>query len=202
MQARVRTVLGKQVAQLRRDGLVPGVVYGPLMEQTVEVAVDRRDFERFYVRNGHATLFTLEWDGGSSPVYIRNVQQDPVKRLALHVDFYAPNMQATTTALVPLSTHGLDSHHGGVLTEQFTELELTGRPGDIPERIDVDLSGLRDVGDALRIADLALPKGVTAVADPDTVLYILDNTANDRAMSETEDTIVTEVLAQGAAGQE
>ena len=86
MQARVRTVLGKQVAQLRRDGLVPGVVYGPLMEQTVEVAVDRRDFERFYVRNGHATLFTLEWDGGSSPVYIRNVQQDPVKRLALHVD--------------------------------------------------------------------------------------------------------------------
>lgn len=197
MQARVRTVLGKQVAQLRRDGLVPGVVYGPLMQETVEVAVDRRDFERFYVRNGHATLFTLEWDGGSSPVFIRNVQQDPVKRAPLHVDFYAPNMKAVTTALVPLLAQGLDSHHAGVLTEQFTELEVSGRPGDIPAQIEVDLSGLRETGDAIRAADLKLPKGVTVAIDPDTVLFILDNTADDRAMSDEAEAPATEVLAQG-----
>lgn len=181
IQAQVRTIRGKQVAQLRRAGRLPGVVYGPLMKSTVEVTVDTRDFQRFYLAHGHATLVDLHWDGGSSPVFIRDVQVDPVKRTPLHVDFYAPNMRAKVKAAVPVVLQNLNPHHTGVLTEQATEVELEGTPESIPTQVVADISGLVAPGDALRLSDLDLPAGVVATAAPETLIAILDDTSNDRA---------------------
>jgi large subunit ribosomal protein L25 len=181
IQAQTRTILGKQVAQLRRAGRLPGVVYGPLMKETVQVTVDTREFQRFYVAHGHATLIDLRWDGGSSPVFIRDVQVDPVKRTPLHVDFYAPNMRAKTTAAVPVVLQNPDPHHTGVLTQQLTEVQVEATPDDLPAQIVADISRLSAPGDALRVGDLELPAGVVATADPDTLIAILDDTSDDRA---------------------
>ena len=78
LSAEVRTVLGKKVGQLRRNGLIPGVVYGPVVEETVQVSVDEREFARFFKAHGHSTLFTLTWDGGQQPVFIREGGSIPV----------------------------------------------------------------------------------------------------------------------------
>jgi large subunit ribosomal protein L25 len=170
LTAERRTVLGKQVKRLRREGRVPGIVYGPVVTENTPVTVDRREFERFYHANGHATLFTLRWDGGEQTVFIREVQEDPIKRQALHVDFFAPNLLKSLRTMVPVALHNPNPEAQGVLTQLRTEVEVEGLPRDIPHQIDVDLSGLVNVGDAVRVGDLTLPRGITAATDPDELL--------------------------------
>ena len=70
LMAEPRTVHGKQVKRLRREGLVPGVVYGPVIDNTISVSVERRVFDKFYMQHGHSTIFKLKWDGGEETVVI------------------------------------------------------------------------------------------------------------------------------------
>ena len=151
LRAEPRDVHGKKVRRLRREGLVPGVVYGPVVEGTVSVSVNRREFERFYQRSGHSTVFTLEWEGGSQPVLIREVQVDPVGRSPLHVDFFAPNMRVVLRQSVPVVLHNLGDHEG-VLQTILTEVEVEALPADLPHQIDVDAASLAAVGGALRVS--------------------------------------------------
>lgn len=181
LQAQVRTVLGKQVKQMRRAGRLPGVVYGPLMETTVQVSVDSREFQKFYQRFGQAALIDLTWDGGGSPVFIRDVQQDPVKRTAVHVDFFAPNMSQKVRTAVPVVLQNENPNHTGVLTEQISEVEVEGSPDAIPSQIAADISGLVSAGDALRVGDLVMPAGIVVITAAETVIALLDDTSNDRA---------------------
>jgi large subunit ribosomal protein L25 len=168
--AEVRTVLGKKVSQLRRNGLIPGVVYGPVIDQTVQVSVNRRDFDRFYKAHGHTTLFTLTWDGGQQPVFIREVQQDPVRREPLHIDFFAPNLRQALRTMVQLVFHPPAEQPVGVLSELRSEVEIEALPSDVPNQLDVDLSSLRNVGDAIHVSDITAPSGVTILTSSDELL--------------------------------
>ena len=168
--ARRRTVLGKKVSRLRREGLVPGVVYGPVVEGTVPVSVDRREFAKFYQTNGHSTLFVLRWEDGDESVFIREVQQDPVRREPLHIDFFAPNLRMPVRAVVPIVFHNPSSTIDGMLAEIRTDVEVEALPATIPHQIDVDVSRLVQAGDAIRVGDLVLPDGVTAITDADETI--------------------------------
>lgn len=168
--AEPRTVLGKKVGQLRRSGLIPGVVYGPVVPDTVAVSVNRRDFERFYKAYGHSTLFTLTWEGGQRPVFIREVQQDPVRRVPLHIDFFAPNLQRALRTMVQVVFHSPAEHIEGVLTELRTDVEIEALPANVPNQIDVDLSRLVAVGDAVHVSDVTVPEGVAILTGPDELL--------------------------------
>lgn len=173
LMAEPRTVLGKQVKALRRQGLVPGVVYGPAVGETIQVSVGRRELERFYLAHGQATLFTLSWDGGSQQVFIKEVQVEPVRRAPLHVDFFAPNLNRDLTARVPVVLHHLSPTADGVLTQLLDEVEVRARPATIPHQIDADISGLLHPHDSLRAGDLALPDDVILITDPETVIATL-----------------------------
>jgi large subunit ribosomal protein L25 len=197
LRAVPRTVVGKKVKQLRREGLVPGVVYGPVMDGTVQVSVERRVLERFYMAHGHSTLFTLKWDGGQQPVFIREVQEDPVKRVPIHVDFFAPNLRKELTAMVPVVLHQVPGDAEGILTHARNEVEVRGMPADLPQQVEADASHLHAVGDTVRAGDLPLPAGVTLVSDPDEVIALL---AAEAAPVEEEPT--PSVLAGEAAAVE
>ena len=196
-----RTVLGKQVKRLRREGRVPGVVYGPVVAETVPVTVDRREFDRFYRVNGHSTLFTLRWDGGEQPVFIREVQEDPIRRQALHVDFFAPNLRKALRTLVPLVLHHPNPNAVGVLTELRTEVEVEGLPTAIPHQIDADISRLAQVGDTLYVRDLVPPAGVTIVTDAEEPLVNLaaETVEEPEAAAEVEAAEGTPAEAEAAA---
>jgi large subunit ribosomal protein L25 len=171
--AQRRTVVGKKVKQLRRNGLVPGIVYGPVVEGTVPVCVDRREFLKFYQTNGHSTLFVLRWEDGDQSVFIREVQQDPVRREPLHVDFFAPNLLMPVRAIVPIAFHNPSNTIDGMLAEIRNEVEVEALPASIPHQIDIDVSELVRPGDAIRVGDLNLPPGVTAVtAEDETIVQI------------------------------
>lgn len=170
LRAERRTVLGKQVRQLRRDGRVPGIVYGPAVTETVPVTVDTRDFDRFYRTTGHSTLFALAWEGGSESVFIREVQIHPVKRTTVHVDFFAPNLRQEMTATVTVVFHHPNDDAEGLLSTVRNEIEVRGLPTNIPHQIDADVSALVSVGAALHVGDLTMPDGVTVVTASDELL--------------------------------
>lgn len=171
LMAEPRTVHGKKVKRLRREGLVPGVVYGPVVDETVSVSVSSRDFGKFYMKHGHSTIFTLKWDGGSQPVLIREVQQDPVRQDILHVDFFAPNMRVTLRQNVAVSLHNaaeLDA--GGVMQTLLNEIEVEALPSDLPNEIVADISGLVAVGDSIHVSDIQAPQGVTIITDAEEMV--------------------------------
>jgi large subunit ribosomal protein L25 len=172
--AQRRTVVGKKVKQLRRQGLVPGIVYGPVVAGTVPVSVDRRDFLKFYQTNGHSTLFVLRWEDGDQSVFIREVQQDPVRREPIHVDFFAPNLRMPVRAIVPIAFHNPSNSIDGMLAEVRTDVEVEALPASIPHQIDVDVSELVHPGDSIRVGDLKLPDGVTAVTDEDETIVQIE----------------------------
>lgn len=202
-EAQRRTLLGKKVKQLRRNDRIPGVVYGPLVNETVPVTVDKRQFAKFYQVNGHSTLFTLRWEDGEESVFIREVQLHPVRREPLHIDFFAPNLRKPARAVVPLVFHNPVHTSEGVLTEARTGIEVEALPALIPHQIDVDVSGLERPGDVLRVGDLTLPDEVVAVTGADEIVAqmeavsVSEETGEDAA---APDAVSVEVVETETAG--
>ncbi|MFN8592968.1 MAG: 50S ribosomal protein L25 [Thermomicrobiales bacterium] len=194
-EAQRRTVIGKQVKALRRENRIPGIVYGPVVKETIPVSVDHRQFAKFYQTTGHSTLFTLRWEDGEQAVFIRDVQMHPVRREPIHIDFFAPNLRNPVRALVPLVFHNPNQAAGSVFTETRSELEVEALPAEIPHQIDVDVSGLNQPGDVLRVGDLVFAKGVSAVLDADEIVaqieavYVAPETDGaEEAATEVEET--------------
>ncbi len=172
LMAEPRSVLGKKVKQLRKDGKVPAVVYGPTVVETVQVSVNARDFAKFYQHHGHATLFSLTCDGSSYSVFIRDVQIDPVKWNPIHVDFFAPNLMKDITASVPINLHEVPDGPG-IFSQQLSEVVVRALPTTIPNQIVVDCSPLLAIGDAVRIADLAAIECVEFLTNADEIIAML-----------------------------
>ena len=170
-----RTGTGKGAArQARRDGLVPGVVYGGGADP---VAINL-DFNKLFTRLKQGrflqTLFNLKVEGHEDVrVICRGVQRDVVKDLPTHVDL----MRLKRTSRVKLFVHVEFENHkaapgikkGGVLTVVRPEVELDVLAGDIPEQIVVDLTG-KQIGDVINISDVTLPEGAKPTIDRDFVI--------------------------------
>ncbi len=194
LMAEPREIHGKKVKRLRREGLVPGVVYGPVVDETVSVSVNEREFRKFYMAHGHSTIFTLKWDGGSQPVLIREVQVDPVRQDMLHIDFFAPNMMVVLRQSVAVSLHGASEEieAGGVLQHALNEIEVEALPADLPSEIVVDISGLTSIGDSLHVRDITAPANVTILTDPDTTVASVIHMAAEEEPAEEEEGEETE----------
>jgi len=164
LHAHVRTGTGKGAArQARRDGMVPGIVYGggkdPIaINMPFNALLKRLKQGRFL-----STLFNLKVEGEEDVrVICRNVQRDVVKDLPTHVDL----MRLRRTSRINLFIHVTFINHdaapglkrGGVLTVVRPEVELEVLAGDIPDHVTVDLEG-RQIGDVIHIGDIALPEG-------------------------------------------
>lgn len=206
LRAEPRTLVGKKVKQLRRAGRLPGVVYGPLLSQPTSVTVDTRELARFYQSFGASTLFRLTWEGGDERVFIREVQVDPVRHTPVHVDFFAPNLRKDVTASVPLALSDENEAAEGVLSAILSEIPITGLPSRIPSQIDVDISGLVAIGDAIRIADLNLPEGVvTDLPEDEVVAHLVAEAAPEPEPApeiEAEAEANAAEQAEGAGGEE
>ncbi len=172
LMAEPRDVVGKKVKRLRAEGKIPAVVYGPALAETVQVTVNDRDFGRFYQHHGHATLFDLTSDGKTYQVFIRDVQAHPVRRTPIHVDFFAPNLNKAIHASVPLALH--EAPDGpGLFSQLLSEVVVNGLPRDIPNRLVVDCSVLREIGDAVRVGDLEAIEGIEFVTNADEIIAML-----------------------------
>lgn len=166
-----RTVLGKRVATLRREGVLPANIYGRAQESmAVQLPyVAARDLLNAHGLNTLVNI-QVEGEGATRPVLIRNVELEPVGRKILHLDMYQVDLSRIIKATVPVVLTGESSavtKFGGVLIHALDHIEVEGLPHTIPERIEVSVTGLVAIGDHIQVKNLRVPPGLKFHADPD-----------------------------------
>jgi large subunit ribosomal protein L25 len=175
LAAEVGRPLGSRATRrLRREGKIPGVIYGHGTDP-VSVAVSARELR--VALNGEAganQLLSLQTGSATYLTLARDMQRHPVAQTVTHVDFQIVRRDEVIAADVPIVLVGeaLEVHHGdGLVDQQMFTLAIKARPADIPTSLEVDISGLT-IGAQLRISDLAMPAGVTTEIDPETAIAI------------------------------
>lgn len=155
--------------RLRSEGKVPGVVYG-LGAEPVTLTVEWRELRAALVtEQGLNAVINLEIDGSRTPTLVKEMQRHPVRRNVLHVDFIRVDLDKTVDVEVTIHLDGeaeLVTREGGVVDQVLQSLLITAKPADIPAGLSVDISRL-EIGEALRVSDIALPAGVSTSVDPD-----------------------------------
>ena len=205
LQVQERTGTGKGAArQARRDGIVPGIVYGggtdPLpISIPFKVLLKRLKQGRFM-----ATLFNLKVEGHEDVrVICRNVQRDVLKDLPTHFDLMRLRRSSKVNLFIPVEFLNEETapgmKKGGVLTVVRPEVELRVTADDIPEKITIDLAG-KDIGDVLTISGVTLPDGAKATIDRDFV--IANISAPSGLKSAGVDDEVADTNAGGASAEE
>lgn len=172
LQAQLRTQLGKNVKNLRNEGLIPAEFYGRgFPNQTLTVA--KGEFEKVLKSAGESTVITLLVDGKKHPSIIHDIQHDSISGEIIHADFYGVHMDEKISAHVPIEFTGeapAVKAHGGVLNKAVAEIEVEALPADLPHSFTVDLSGLAEIDQSIYVKDIAVPKNVKVLLDPETAI--------------------------------
>lgn len=171
LTAQQRTELGNgPTRRLRREGLVPGIVYQPGTE-SLAFAVNARELRRAFADGGRTGVIDLSIGDSTRPVLLKDWQLDPVRGDVTHVDFQEVNLREVTQASVAITLVGspVGVRDGGVLDQPLREVDVSALPDDLPDEIELDVSGLA-VGDSVTVAGIAAPAGVTIDSDPELVV--------------------------------
>jgi large subunit ribosomal protein L25 len=171
---RPRTLIGKRVSRLRREGVLPGVVFG-LHKDSTPVQTDLKEFERGYRRWGNTTLVNLEGlVDGEQPALIHEVTRSTLSGQLLHVDFLRVSLTEKVRADVPVHFVGESAavKGGGVLVHAKSEIGVEAFPQDIPHAIEVDLSPLLEIDDSIYVRDLKVDTSKVEVTDDGDELVV------------------------------
>ncbi len=165
-----RETLGSASARrLRREGLVPAVVYGH-GNAAAPITVNPADADKV---DGHSGLVEIGMEGGEKKLaVVREIQRHPMKDFYLHIDFQEVKMDEVIESTVPVFGEGepAGAKQGGQLEQITMEIVVKALPMNLPDSIKVDVSGL-EVNEFIHVKDLVLPEGVTAVTGADHVVF-------------------------------
>lgn len=197
LEARKRSLLGSKVKRLRREGWVPGVMYGRGFE-SIPLQFDKYDLKRVLSGVAGSQLINVRVDDSDEPEFalLRDVQRDVITGDLLHVDFYRVMMTETITTEIPLLTTGespVAEQKEGILLHGISEIEVECLPGDLVDALEVDLSELAEVGQAILVQDLAVPTGINILTDPDEMiarLVPLEEVELERPAAEIEEELI------------
>jgi large subunit ribosomal protein L25 len=201
LKAEERTVLGKKVKKLRREGLLPGNVYGKGLDSHA-LQVKLTDFETVYKEAGETGLVDLTYDGKTKPVLIKNLQMNHATRTLLHVDFYQVNLKEkvkTTVPVVLLGEAKAVTDKIGLVLQNLSEVEIEALPDKLPENIEISVEALAEIGEQLTVADLKAPEDVTILTDlAQTVAKVVEPVVEE---PEPEEAPEGEEGAEGTEGE-
>lgn len=201
LEVKERELLGSpESRRLRKQGFVPGVLYGK--EEARAIVVEERSLRAALTTDSglHAVLdVVVDGTGAVHPSILKDYQRDPIRGHVAHVDLQEVRLDQPIHAVVQLHLVGGEDapgvREGGVLSQPATTVNVEALPMEVPESIEVDVSGM-EMGDALRLEHIQAPEGVTLLDDPhETVLATV--TAPTREV-EPEET--AEEAAEGEGG--
>jgi large subunit ribosomal protein L25 len=200
LAATSRAVTGKKVSYLRRDGLLPAVVYGRGLSSD-NVSVNAHEFEQLRRHAGANTLIDLSVDGGkSTPILVQEVQLHRVTRVPLHADLYVVRMTEELTVDVPLVSEGESEaieNAGGTLMHLIEHVRVRALPDHLPQSIHYSIESLRNFDDAIHVRDLDIPSDATLLTDLDEVVA---KVLAPRVEEEVTPVAEAEGVAEGAEG--
>ncbi len=198
LKAETRPGGGKgEARKLRASGRVPGVLYGSGVEST-PVAVDVRDlYHALHTSAGANVLVGLVVDGTEHLVLPREIQRDHVKGQYVHVDFLAVRRDVKITVEVPVHVVGEapGMKVGGVIEHHLWDVEVECLPSDVPDTIEADISNL-ELGDGLRVGDLAIPPAVTVLTNTDELVLAV---VTPQILRVEEEEVPAEEVVEGEA---
>lgn len=210
LEAQQRTVAGKKVSQLRRQGLIPVIVYGPKNEPK-SLQVPARPLQLALMKAGGTHLIDIKVNGDTHTVLAREVQRDILRGDIIHVDFFAVDLKAKINIDVPV--HYINESPAviaklGILITGPSVLTVETLPTNLPEKIDVDISLLKQIGDAVHVRDLVMGEGIVILNDPDELIARISQTSAARA-DEAEEAaaaegvpVEVEIIKKGKADEE
>lgn len=175
--AEKRGLVGRGVKSLRREGVLPANIYGKGIKSQA-IKLNLADFEKIFEKAGETSIVDVQVGKTSSPALIHNVQMHPVTDTPLHVDFHKVNLKEKVRASVPVVAAGESpavKQGLGTAILQIDELEVEALPTDLPDKFEIDMSGLDEVGKAIFVKDIKVDKAKIKIeADPDEVLVKVD----------------------------
>lgn len=160
LKADKRETFGRKIKNLRKDGILPGNVYGKKVT-SLAIQVNLKDFQKVFADAGETGLIELSVGGEKRPVLVHGLQVDPVSEELLHVDFVQVNLKEKIAAKVPVELVGKapsEKQGIGTAVQYINEIEVESLPTDLPEKFEVDMSNLVNVDDAIFVKDLKVDK--------------------------------------------
>lgn len=175
LEAERRNVIGKKVKVLRREGMLPAVIYGKHMDP-LPIVLDLRSTTKILREVSRATILTIDVEGEEFTTLVRERQRCILTGDYEHIDFMAISMTETVRTQVNIFVEGkspAEEEFGAVVMTGADNIEVEALPGDLPESLTVDVSVLTNIGDTITVADLVLPKGVSVLSEPTEMLAVL-----------------------------
>lgn len=183
-----RTIQGKAVKKLRREGILPANIFGKQFESTA-VQLPLKEFNEVYDKVGETGLVDLAYAGQTIPVLIHNAQINPRTQEVIHADFFKVNLKEKIVAYIPIVATGeavAVRDNVGILLQQLSDLEVEALPTDLPEKIEVDITDLAEVGSQITVADLKIPAEVTSITDANQTVFRIGEAVQEEPEPEPE----------------
>jgi large subunit ribosomal protein L25 len=174
LRAEPRSVLGKHVRRLRRQGIVPANIYGHGPSRAIQAPA--KALEQLLAHGGRTGIIAIALDGQPETALLKGIRRDPRSGNLLHVEFQAVSLEESVTSTVPIRFVGeavAASKLGGVMTHPRTELRVSARAVDLPSVIEVDLSPLQEFHAAIHVSDLPASASYKVLDPPEEVLAIV-----------------------------
>jgi len=178
--AEKREVFGKKINKYRKEGKVPGNIYGKTIEP-LPVWFSSKELAQLLKGISESALIDIKiGDEKARPVIFRDIQHEFTSRTVVHVDAQQVNLKEKIVVNIPIEIVGqseLITKGDGILETTTSEVEVEALPTDLPEGFAIDISGLTEIGQKITVSQLSVPNGVQILTDPETVLVAIVNAA-------------------------
>lgn len=175
LEAKKRDVIGKKVKALRREGLLPAVIYGSGIDP-IPLTLNTREVRQTLSVIGANTLVTLKIDKKEYLALVRDLQREVIMRDLLHIDFQAVSLEERITSTVPVVVVGeapAVKEMNALLVSGLDELQIEAKAKDLPDTIHVDVSELSEIGDNIKVKDLTISGDVRILDDPEEIVIVV-----------------------------
>lgn len=200
IEAQKRTVKGKQVGALRRQGILPGIIYGRIKKdqiQPISIQLDLHEVSQTIKKLTGSSLVTLNVEGEKYPAILREAQRDIIYGTLRHVDFMAVSLSETLQTEVPIELIGqapAEINMAAVVVTGVSVLEIECLPQDLPDRIEVDATILEDIDSVIYVKDLDISENITILTDPEELIAGVTYVTIEEEEEEEEEGELAELL--------
>lgn len=204
IEAAKRTTIGKKVSVIRREGKLPGVIYGHKYEPTA-IVMDLKEATRVLNQATSSSIVTVTLEGKEIASLVRERQRDYLRNRYIHIDFQAVSLTEKIRTAVNVELTGVApavKDYDGVLVEGLNSVEVEALPTDLPERFIVDISVLKHIGDSILVKDLEIPANVEVLTSEDEMLILITSPAVETEEVTSEEGLEPEVIEKGKKEEE
>lgn len=208
IEAVKREIKGKKVSTLRREGKLPGVIYGHHFE-TESIVMDLKSATKILNTATSSSIVTIVIDGKEHSALVREKQRDYIRNQYIHVDFQAVSQTEKIRTKVGIVVTGVApavKDFNGVVVEGLDSIEVEALPKDLPERFTIDISGLANIGDAIHVSDVSVPATVTVLTPAEEMVVLITAPASEEveqaSVTAEGEAVEPEVIEKGKKEEE